>query len=56
MTVVLLILAVDWAALHDIIQGSEPSYWQEWTWLIVSTLLLAGVAWHSLRRRRTRPN
>jgi hypothetical protein len=50
--VVLLILVLDWAALHDILSGSEPDYSQEWTWLVVSTLALAGAAWVCLRRRR----
>jgi mannose/cellobiose epimerase-like protein (N-acyl-D-glucosamine 2-epimerase family) len=49
--VVLLVVAVDWAALHDILLGSEPSHTQEWTWLVVSTLALAGAAWLALRRR-----
>ena len=50
--VVLLVLAADWAALHDILLGSEPDYTQEWTWLVASTLVLAGLAWIAVRRRR----
>ena len=49
--VALAVLVVDWAALHDISLGSEPSYTQEWTWLVVSSLALAGAAWFALRRR-----
>ena len=50
--VVLLVLVGDWAALHDILGGREPSYSAEWTWLAVSTLALAAAAWVGLRRRR----
>ncbi len=52
--VVLLVLAADWAALHDIVTGGEPDYRQEWTWLVASTLVLAGLAWIAFRRRRGR--
>ena len=50
--VVLVVLVGDWAALHDILGGREPNYTQEWTWLVVSTLALAGAVWIGLRRRR----
>ncbi|MCL7972821.1 MAG: hypothetical protein M8866_12150 [marine benthic group bacterium] len=50
--VVLVVLVGDWAALHDILGGSEPNYTQEWTWLVTSTLALGLVAWIGLRRRR----
>jgi hypothetical protein len=36
---VLLIGALDWAALHDILNG-EPDTWLEWTFVIASALLL----------------
>lgn len=36
----LLIFAVDWAALHDIIKG-EQDVWMEWTFVIASLILLA---------------
>ena len=49
---VLVVLAGDWAALHDILHGTEPDYTQEWTWLVVSTLALGLAAWITLRRRR----
>ena len=53
--VVLLVLAGDWAALHDILAGREPSYTAEWTFLVASTLALAGAAWIGLRPcRRSR--
>jgi len=56
MVVLLFVLIGDWAALHDIFLGSEPSYTQEWTWLVVSTLALAGAAWFTLRGRRGQGN
>ncbi|MBT8479688.1 MAG: hypothetical protein KJO06_12275 [Gemmatimonadetes bacterium] len=49
--VVLFVLIGDWAALHDILLGSEPNYAQEWTWLVISSMALAGAAWLGLRRR-----
>ena len=49
---VLLVLIVDWAALHDILGGREPSYSAEWTWLAVSTLALSAAAWIGVKRCR----
>jgi hypothetical protein len=51
--VLLVVLVLDWAALHDILLGSEPDYFLEWTWLVGSTLVLAGAAWVGMRRRRS---
>ena len=48
----MLVLVGDWAALHDILLGAEPDYVQEWTWLALSTLVLAGAVWIWIRRRR----
>jgi len=36
---VLMVLALDWAALHDILKG-EPNIWLEWTFVIASLPLL----------------
>jgi uncharacterized membrane protein len=36
---VLVVLALNWAALHDIIKG-EPNPWMEWTIVIASLMLL----------------
>lgn len=36
---VLTLLAMNWAALHDIIKG-EPNPWMEWAFVIGSGLLL----------------
>ena len=49
---VMLVLVGDWAALHDILLGTEPDYVQEWTWLALSTMVLAGAVWIWIRRRR----
>ncbi|HEU0293528.1 MAG TPA: hypothetical protein VFR47_12375 [Anaerolineales bacterium] len=36
---VLVLLALNWAAMHDIIKG-EPNLWMEWSFVIGSVLLL----------------
>ena len=36
---VLALLALDWAALHDILKG-EANVWREWLFVIGSVLLL----------------
>ncbi len=41
---ILVILALDWAALHDIIKGNEPNFLAEWTMLGASVLLLPMLA------------
>jgi hypothetical protein len=45
---VLAVLALNWAALHDILKG-EPDTWMEWTFVIASALLLSA---YLLRRSR----
>lgn len=49
---VLALLALDWAALHDILKGNEPNYYGEYTTLAASVLILAALAW---RWRRSIP-
>ena len=46
--VVMVVLALDWAALHDILAG-EPDTWMEWGFLAASLLLFA---FYFLRKRR----
>lgn len=46
-----LILALDWAALHDITRG-EPDPWAEYGMLAASAVLIAG--WVIAARRRQR--
>jgi hypothetical protein len=45
---VLLLLALDWAALHDILRG-EPDVWLEWSFVVGSLLLLLASV---VRKRR----
>ena len=52
--VLLVVLVGDWAALHDILGGSEPDYTLEWTWLVVSTLALVVGAGLTIGLRRGR--
>jgi hypothetical protein len=48
---VLIVLAMDWAALHDILRG-EQDVWMEWVFLVASFPLLG---WYFLKIwRRTR--
>jgi len=37
---VLVLLALNWVAIHDILEG-EPNVWMEWTFVIGSAFLLA---------------
>lgn len=48
------VLAVDWAALHDIVKGNEPTLWMEHTWLLASppVLVMLGLL---ARRNGVRP-
>jgi hypothetical protein len=46
---VLGVLALDWAALHDILKG-EPDVWMEWTIVIASVVLGAVYLFRYLRR------
>ena len=45
---ILALLALNWAALHDILHG-EPDAWMEWSVVILSALLLTV---YSLRKVR----
>ena len=46
---ILAVLALDWAALHDIIKG-EPDAWMEWTF-VLGSLLLGGLYIYRFLRR-----
>ena len=37
--IILILLALDWAALHDILKGQEPDYLMEYSMLIFSLLV-----------------
>lgn len=46
----ILLLALDWAALHDILKRNEPDYSAEYTVLGASVLIFAGLILPRLRR------
>jgi len=52
---VLVLLALDWAALHDILKGNETSYVGEYTALAASAVIFAAAAAHWLRKRLATP-
>jgi hypothetical protein len=45
---------LDWAALHDIIQG-EPDAVLEWTVVVFSVVVMIGIGLVLLRSRKGRP-
>ena len=47
---ILAILALDWAALHDIVKGSEANYTAEYIALALSVLVLGVVVVIGVRR------
>ena len=48
---ILSILALDWAALHDILKGNEPDYSLEYTTLAVSALVFGLLIVSAWRRK-----
>lgn len=48
---VVLLLALDWAALHDILKGNEPSYRMEYAILAFSLMVFGVMALGAARRR-----
>jgi 4-amino-4-deoxy-L-arabinose transferase-like glycosyltransferase len=49
--VLLVLLVLDWAALHDILKG-EPNVWMEWAVVALSAVVVALLAIQQLARRR----
>lgn len=49
---ILTLAALDWAALHDILKQNEPSYSSEYTMLVASALIFAGLGIRVLLARR----
>jgi hypothetical protein len=47
----LFVLAVDWAALHDILKG-EPDPWMEWAFVLTSVALFLAFVYRKLREPR----
>lgn len=48
---ILLVLALDWAALDDITTGKEPDFTGEYLILLVSAVFFGFLLWKHLRRR-----
>jgi len=46
---VLVLLALNWAALHDILKG-EQNVWMEWSFVLGSALLLIIVLMRKMRQ------
>lgn len=53
--VVLFLLALDWAALHDILRG-EPDLRLEYAMLLLSLIVFAAMLFSALRRKRQTVN
>jgi len=51
--IVLTLLALDWAALHDIFRG-EPNLYLEYAVVIFSIILISGVIFITLKRKKRR--
>jgi hypothetical protein len=49
--ILLVLLALDWAALHDILRG-EPNLWMEWAVVALSAAVVALLVINRLARRR----
>lgn len=47
----LVLLALDWAALHNIITGNESSYWLEYGMLAFSLVVFAGMTFIVVSRK-----
>jgi len=48
---ILVLLALDWAALHDILKRNEPDYTAEYTMLAASAVIFAALLFARLRKR-----
>lgn len=47
----LVLAALDWAALHDILKQNEPSYVAEWMVVITSAVIFTACAIQFFRKR-----
>jgi ABC-type sulfate transport system permease component len=48
---VVALLALDWAALHDILKRNEPGYAAEYSMLTASIVIFAALLFTHLRKR-----
>jgi len=55
MGLVVLLLALDWAALHDILKG-EPNLYAEYGTILFSTIIFGVMIFIGLRGRNKRAN
>ena len=53
--IVLILLALDWAALHDILKG-EPNLYLEYAVVMFSIILISAVIFITLKRKKRRVN
>lgn len=53
--IVLILLALDWAALHDIFRG-EPNLYLEYAVVMFSIILISAVIFTALRGKKRRAN
>ncbi len=47
----ILIILLDWAALHDIIKNNEPNYFGEYSIIILSVLYFAAFMYFWFKRK-----
>jgi len=47
---ILALLALDWAALHDILKRNEPNYTVEYTMLAISVVIFAALVFAHFRK------
>jgi large-conductance mechanosensitive channel len=50
--IITILLMLDWAALHDIIKGNQPSYWAEYAMLIISVIAFITIAFIGFRKKQ----
>ena len=50
---VVVVLALDWAALDDITTGNEPDYFLEYATLVVSAIIFLFIAFNVFKRRQS---
>jgi len=53
--IVLILLALEWTALHDILKG-EPNLYLEYAVVIFSIILISAVIFITLKRKKRRVN
>ena len=49
--VIIIFLALDWAALNDILKGNEPNYFAEYGMLSLSLIVFGAIFFFLVRKR-----